>query len=146
MSNPNLNPNLNQMIGIPTINKIPMDSLIPSYIENKPPFGILKLYIVYKNPEKVGIMHKKIIDYKPLEYDTINKLKELISNELKVDNFYIKLLPHPELKQQNFLNIINDEFRGNLLLKNIINVSCNFIIVEVFDPNTKKQDSSSLFY
>lgn len=116
----------------PQINK-ENEIQIPSYKENQPQPDYIKLYINYQNVEKAGSFNKKIIEYKPTLIDTVDELKDLISNELKVEKNNIALLPHPELKQRNYMNTINDEIRNNLLLKNLMNSTCNFFIIEITD-------------
>ena len=131
--NCNFDLSISDMEKLAHVNTLSPQIPIPSYNENKPQPDYIKLYINYQNVEKAGSLNKKIIEYKPNLIDTVDKFKDFISNELKVEKNNIALLPHPELKQKNHMNTINDEIINNLLLKNLMNSTCNFFIIEITD-------------
>jgi hypothetical protein len=98
----------------------------PSYIENKPDIGTIKLYFSY---------NKQFITYKPSSIsETIETLKNLISKEINIDKKNIILKLHPDINIIGFDKIShlnNGIIKDSSFLSTLINKNYGFIIVEV---------------
>jgi hypothetical protein len=104
----------------------------PSYLQNKPEKDQIKIYIYYTNQILPGLYNKQIIQLLPSETDTIDKLKDLIALELKINKTQIKISPHSEILPYTYRAFIhNNELNQFILLKNLIINGCNFFIIEI---------------
>jgi hypothetical protein len=100
--------------------------IFPSYIENIPEIGTIKLYFIY---------NKQFITYKPSSIsETIESLKKLISKEINIDNKNIILKLHSEINIIGFDKnsyLTNGIIKDSSFLSTLINKKYNYIIVEL---------------
>lgn len=105
---------------------------IPIYILNKPPIEHIKIYVKYQNINKPGPYNLQLIDYKYLPTDNYENIKQIISNNTLYSVKNIKLVPHPDIYNKNFLNIYNGEINSKINVSSIIAL-CDFIIAEIYE-------------
>ena len=104
----------------------PICDTIPSYIENKPENGYLKLYFIY---------NKELVTYKPFNIsESINTLIDMISKQINIPNNNIIIKLHPDINILGYDKLTyfnNDIIKLNSLLNTLINKSYNFFIVDI---------------
>ena len=129
LNQPILNqPSFNQPIIYQNINL----EQIPDYKTNRPHLEHLKLFIKYQNINKPGPFNLQLIDYKYSSNDCYQNIKEIISNNTLYPVKNIKIIPHPEIYNKNFLNISGGELNLKLNVNKTIN-SCDFVIAEIYE-------------
>lgn len=111
---------------------------IPSYQQNKPITGQIKIYINYLNQLNQGLYNKEIITLIPSNFDTINILKDLIVSNLNVKKEQIQIKPHSEISPYVYrLYVTNDQFNDSVYIKTLSTIGCDFFIVEINDNFTQ---------
>jgi hypothetical protein len=134
LNQPSFNqPSFNQpILNQPSFNQNINLEQIPDYKTNRPRLEHLKLFIKYQNINKPGPFNLQLIDYKYSPNDCYQNIKEIISNNTLYPVKNIKIIPHPEIYNKNFLNISGGELHLKLNVNKTIN-SCDFIIVEIYE-------------
>jgi hypothetical protein len=113
--------------------------IIPDYKTNRPQKDHIKIYIKYENQNKPGPYNMQLIDYKFQANENYQNIKQIISNNTLYPVKNIKIIPHPEILNKNFLNIYQGEINVSLGISSMIG-SCDFIIAEIYEneiPTTK---------
>lgn len=117
-------------------NIIPIESKqyptnIPEYNLNRPLPSFLKLFFRYSNGLGTNAaFNLKLIDYKYNLYESYENLKHEISSNIMIPEKNIRLVPHPNIYNKNFLNMMGNELNPKSIINHIIN-TCDFVIVEV---------------
>jgi hypothetical protein len=113
---------------------------IPNYQQNKPVNGEIKLYFYFKDsvPQNAIQFDKKMIGYTSTNpNDTVESLKNLILNDVKIDKNNINILLHPEIaisgldKYIYFFSTNNSILKSTIFLKDLVSKSYNFLIIEM---------------
>lgn len=125
-----LNPQTQSII--PQTQSIIPQTQIPDYKSNRPQKDHIKIYIKYQNQYKPGPYNMELIDYKYQMNESFQTLKQIICKNTSYPVKNIKITPHPEILNKNFLNITNGEINHSLHLSLTINY-CDFVIVEIYE-------------
>ena len=112
---------------------------IPDYKSNRPVKDHIKIYIKYQNPNKHS-QNMKLVDYKFLPNDSYQTIKQIISFEEQYPVKNIKITPHPEILNKNFLNIITNEINEYFLVSSLINYY-DFIIAEIYENEIQTKNN-----
>lgn len=124
---------------------------IPNYQQNKPANGEIKLYFYFKDsvPPNATQFDKKIVGYTPTnQTDTVESLKNLILNDIKIDKNNINILLHPEItingldKYVYFFSTNTSTLKSTIFLKDLVAKSYNFLIIEMISG---QQNNNNLF-
>jgi hypothetical protein len=108
---------------------IQLNNNFPSYLINKPEKNHIKFFIYYKN--LTGLFNREIIKYLPDTFFTIDKLKDFIITNTKVDKKLIKIYPHPDVQKNVSIYLQNNELINTAFVVNLMNSGCDFFIVEI---------------
>jgi hypothetical protein len=124
---------------------------IPNYQQNKPVNGEIKLYFYFKDsvPSNATQFDKKIVGYIPTnQTDTVESLKNLILNDIKIDKNNVNILLHPEIvingldKYVYFFSTNTSSLKSTIFLKDLVAKSYNFLIIEM---TSGQQINNNLF-
>jgi hypothetical protein len=128
----------------------PNQQIYPIYTQNKPDPNHIKIYINYfiqhtQQPQQQLQYDKQIIQLAPSTTDTILSLKDIIVTNLGIKKEQINIKVHPLIPTylySPYLSIGTKQLNEMTLIKTLMEVKCDFFIIEI---NDIKQFNQPLF-